>query len=149
MRLLALLSLIFLLPAHPAMADRVHTLRVFHTNAIKVDEDWRLPAGLTIQVYNLETKNNATDRLNRMVKDRLDPASGSLGEAHEQAFGELLNSPHWTSLYRELEAGGEAIETAIRFRIQKLPAIVLNDRAVIYGVTSLREAIRIYQANTG
>ncbi len=44
---------------------------------------------------------------------------------------------------------GEAIEYAIRFRIKKLPAIVFNDKSVVYGVTSLQEAIRIFNNKGG
>lgn len=147
----SLLCLLLVLGCQSAWASAISSIRVFHTNAVPVREDIDIPANTVVHVYNMDTTNNATAKLNEMVNARLGKNVGpsNFHEANRRAFSELQNSPDWHSLYEQMTLGGEAIEFAIRFRIQKLPAIVFNDRLVIYGVTSLQEAVSILRRRGG
>ena len=146
-----LLCVLLVLGCQSVLANPISNIRVFHSDDVPVREDLKLPPSMVVHVYNMDTKNNATAKLNEMVKAKLGSNVGpsNYRDANQQAFSEVLNGPHWRSLYNEMEAGGEAIEYAIRFRIKKLPAIVFNDKSVVYGVTSLQEAIRIFNNKGG
>ncbi len=94
----------------------------------------------------MDTKNNATAKLNKLMQQRhaLKNRTDDYMVSYSEAFDEVLNGPNWNGIYTDLELGSKAIEFAIRYQVIKTPAIVFNDSSVVYGVTSLKEAIQIY-----
>lgn len=130
----------------PSLSETIKNIRVFHNDTVVVEKDRVLANDVIVDVYNMDVKDNATKKLNLLVKSRVGnkATAENASKLYRSAFSEVLNGPQWQSLYNDMEVGGLAIESAIRFRIEKIPAIVINDHAVIYGVTSLGEAIRIF-----
>jgi integrating conjugative element protein (TIGR03757 family) len=150
MRWSVLSSFLLILAFSPnhATANAITDIYIFHTNTTPVTtggEVRQLPFNLT--VHNMDATNNAVARLNTMVRSKL-PAgldAHNFRDANLDAFSEVQNGPQWATIYSELKAGGMATGNAMKFRIQKLPAIVINEKWVIYGVTSLDQAIRIFK----
>ena len=142
-------SMALLLVSSVSHAGTINSISIFHTNTVTVVQDISLDANQHIEVFNMDTKNNATARLNKLIKQRLSPhkISDNYVAAYSKAFYEVLNGDNWDVIYNGLEQGGKAIEFAIRYKVKKTPAIVFNDNSVIYGVTSLKEAIQIYHQN--
>lgn len=142
-----IISIALLLVSSVSHAGIINSITVFHTNTVTVIQDIPLKANQHIEVFNMDTKNNATLRLNKLIRQRLPSqnATNDYAIAYSKAFDEVLNSENWASVYDGLEKGSKAIEFAIRYKVKKTPAIVFNHSSIIYGVTSLKEAIQIYK----
>jgi len=144
MRLILLIA--SLLVSSFVHATAIENIKVFHTNDIQVIQDISLNGSQQLEVFNMDTKNNATAKLNRLMQQRharMKKTDDYL-VSYSEAFDEVLNGSNWAGIYTDLELGSKAIEFAMRYQVKKTPAIVFNDSSVVYGVTSLKEAIRIY-----
>lgn len=132
-------------------AAEVFSIRIFQNDAIRVQQDIRLPSGVIVHVHNMDAKEHSEKKLTEMVKSKV--GSGvkkeALKDAYMQAFSEVQNGPQWQSIYQDIVASAEPEEKAVRFGIKKLPAIMFNDKSIVYGVTSLNEAVRIYENKGG
>lgn len=141
---------ILLLVSQSVMAERIANVRVFINDAIVVEND--LPPGsyIPVVVYNMDTMERSEKKLTALVKSRVpaDVKQKDIAIAYQQAFSEILNGPQWSEIYSEIERSSAPVEYAMRLKIKKLPAIVINDKAIIYGVSSLKEAVQIFR-NTG
>lgn len=137
-----------LLVSSMTQAEVIDSIKIFHTNTDPVIQDVSFNSTPYIDVFNMDTKDNATAKLNKLVKQKI--TSTVTADNHvlvyKKAFDEMLNSADWNEIYKGLELGSKAIEYAIRYKVKKTPAIVFNDSTVIYGVTSLGEAVSIYNA---
>lgn len=140
-----LLMILFVGPGNVRAEASIQSIRIFEIEDQFVLKDARLPQNLPIRVYRMDAKAQATARINLAVKERVSRLDrlnyGNYEAANRRAFSDLLNSSEWSAINQELEAGSLAIEAALRFQIQKLPAIVFNDRHVVYGQRSLEAAM--------
>ena len=129
-----------------ANATAIENIKVFYTNDVPVTQDLPLNGNQQLEAFNMDTKNNATAKLNKLMQQRhaLKNRTDDYMVSYSEAFDEVLNGPNWNGIYTDLELGSKAIEFAIRYQVIKTPAIVFNDSSVVYGVTSLKEAIQIY-----
>jgi len=127
-------------------ASAIENIKVFHTNDVPVFQDLPLNGNQQLEVFNMDTKNNATAKLNKLMQQRhaLKKKTDDYMVSYSEAFDEVLNGPNWVGIYTGLELGSKAIEYAIRYQVIKTPAILFNDSSAIYGVTSLKEAVQIY-----
>ena len=141
-----LFSIAALVSATATAYEDIHSIRIFQTNNQFVLPDARLPTSVTVRVYEVDTHKRASAEITRQVRARLsdDIKPGNHETANRKAFSDLLNSPDWMPIYQQIEAGGQAIDAAVRFQIEKVPAIVFNDRQVVYGQRSLQAAIEVY-----
>jgi integrating conjugative element protein (TIGR03757 family) len=108
--------------------------------------DVNLHSTTSVVVYDMDIKGRAEASVNSQVQTRLPRGlnAGNYEAANREAFNALLNSAQWREINEQLEAGNRAIDAAVRFGIEKLPAIVFNDQQVIYGQRSLKAAINTY-----
>lgn len=149
MRLVALLTTL-LLVSPSVMAERIANVRVFVNDSIIVEND--LPPGSYIPVvlYNMDMMERSEKKLTALVKSKV-PAGvkqKDIPVAYQEAFSEILNGPLWPEIYSEIERSSAPVEYAMRLKIKKLPAIVINHKSIIYGVSSVKEAVQIFR-NTG
>lgn len=142
---------VFSLVSQVAYAESIRSIRVFQNDANIVANDAPVPRGATLLVFNMDDKERAEAKLTAIIRERVKRYDKRMkvSDAYQKAFSELQNSPEWQSVYQELVDSGAAEEKAVRFSITKVPAVVFNDRDVVYGVRSLAEAIRIYQRKGG
>lgn len=135
-----------LVSASTLAADSVQTIRIFETNDLFVLQDERLSDRVQIEVYDMDAKNRATKQINlrmrALVPAKIEP--NKVEKTYRDAFSQVLNSAHWPAINQEMQTGSRAIEAAMRFGIDKLPAIVFNDRQVVYGERSLKAALAVY-----
>lgn len=143
MKIRAGLLIPLLLVSQNLLAGTVH---IFTNDAHPIVLDVSLPGDVIFPIKNLDEMNRAEANLNKSVKRLVEQErSGSISERYERAFKRLLNSPEWTTHNAAFGAGSKPLIEAIQMRVQKLPAIVFDEKYVVYGVTSLREAVVLYQ----
>lgn len=122
-------------------------IRIFVNDANPVKMDINLPSHIQVHRYDLDSRDKLKVAFNEKLRQRVGKVHPSeVKAAYSKAASELMNSPEWRVFYEELEESAMTIVNVARFKIQKVPAIVINDESVLYGVTSLREAIEIYGA---
>ncbi|QFT57051.1 DUF1525 domain-containing protein [Microbulbifer sp. THAF38] len=146
MNLLKLLVPIVALACASASAEDIYSIRIFQNDAIQVQQDIRLPLRTPVITHNLDAKEHSERKLKTLVKSKVDevPKRGSVKEAYLSAFSDIQNGPQWNAIYQEIVASTEPEERAVRYGIKKIPAIVINDKYILYGIHSLEEAIRVY-----
>lgn len=126
-----LLALTFLLAAGSAQADpRVeaftdHAHPLIHTGAFA-----------QVTVYRIDGLQRAQDQLSEGLPGDADAAA-------RVASSRLAAHP---ALKDRMMAAGQGLALAhLQYRLDRYPAIVLNGTAVIYGVTDLAVARRLYE----
>ena len=53
-----------------AHATAIENIKVFHTNDVPVIQDLPLNGNQRFEVFNMDTKNNATGKLNKLMQQR-------------------------------------------------------------------------------
>tara|TARA_R110001592_G_scaffold316364_1_gene592808 strand:+ start:44770 stop:45210 length:441 start_codon:yes stop_codon:yes gene_type:complete len=139
----ALFSIILILVSHYSFGT---TVTIFTNDAHPVQIDIELASDVVFPIDNLDSMAHAKLALNEAVTKRvqLEPDAPA-PERYKKAFMSLLNSNEWASHETALETGSNILLKAVKMRVQKVPAIVFDGKYVIYGVTSLKEAVDIYQ----
>ncbi|MCG8612243.1 MAG: DUF1525 domain-containing protein [Pseudomonadales bacterium] len=134
-----------------ASAREVYSIRVFQNDAVQVQNDARLSPGVLILVHNMDAKEHSEKKLTKLVKSRVTASTKKASpiDAYMTAFNDIQNGPQWSSIYQEIVASTEPEEKAVRYGIKKLPAVLFNDKSIVYGVYSLKEAIQIYENKRG
>lgn len=148
---LSIVGLVLFATSMANASESIRDLRIFQNDATVVNLDTHVDSDTAIIVHNMDDRIRAKSKLNDAVKSRVRKVSGneSLEDVYRQAFSDLLNGSEWNGLVTEMQNSLVPVSTALRYQIQKLPAIVINDKEVVYGVTSLRKAIQIYERNGG
>lgn len=137
------------LASYSAYSENINSITVFVNDNNSVVNDLDPKNNIRLVVYDLDLKDRATNKINTIVRARVGNRATKINvqELYQDEFSNLLNSSDWKPIYDMLGEGGKAIENTVRFGIKKLPAAVINDRVVIYGVKSLSEVMEIF--NTG
>jgi len=127
-------------------ADEIKSIRIFYSDSIKVINDEMVPEGVLVYLHNMDSMEHSEKKMTGILKNKVDSkkSKSSLKDAYSQAFSEVLNSPSWDAHYQDIVASTEAQEKAVRFGIEKIPAILFNDKSIVYGVSSLKEAIHTF-----
>jgi len=136
-----------LLVCATTQAAAVETVRIFHNDANPVKIDTMLHEEAELIIHNLDAKKKVTSALNRkvlaLVKGRVNMRNAM--DVHQQAFSKFQNSDAWAVMYSAFDKAGDNVVMAIQYQIRKIPAIIFDDNSVVYGVTSLAEAVQIYK----
>lgn len=135
-----------LFSASSLAADSIQSIRIFETNDQFVLQDKVFSGQVQVEVYDMDAKNRATEQLNQRMR-ALVPKNikqSQVEKAYRSAFSQVLSSSDWPAINQQMQTGAKAIEAAMRFGIEKLPAIVFNERQVVYGERSLKAAITVY-----
>lgn len=94
--------------------------------------------GIRVDLLNLDAVNALEARWSSGL-----PATQT---AARQAFEQRLDAIGKAAFTEELLEAYRAITAAIRYKINRYPAIVFDDHYVVYGITDLWDAVRIYSA---
>ena len=134
--------------SHISVAS-IPEIEIFKTDTTSFVNDLDENIGITLTVFNLDDLTRAEQRLTLAVRKKLpnNVKASNVTAAYRNAFSEILNSTDWAIVNSDLRASTEPLEMAMRLTIKKVPAIVLNDKYIIYGVSSLKDAIEIYDRN--
>jgi len=146
MRTLKAICIVLFLISTGVQADSNERITIFHTDVHPVIDNVDLPSHIELNVYNLDDKRKADALLTASVKRLVDGnvPSSEVESAYRNAFDIFLNSEDWEPLYLKIKKGAMSVHWAERLKVTKVPAIIFNNKYVVYGVTSLQEAIDIY-----
>jgi len=113
-------------------AETVVDVRVFTTSFIQVaDRGHRADAS-----YFLDDVERALARLAKGLPTELSAA--------EAATQRRLNTAEGRSTLQQLQVAFDGLVRAWSHDIEKLPAILINDQYVIYGIRDVDEALRLF-----
>lgn len=141
------LIFLFFLSSLTVQAEPIEDIKVFYNDDIAVDLTTRSNEFI-IHTYNLDDQKRSQIKLTKIISDQVAPFDRSEAEleaAYREAFSKLQNSDRWPALYKQITASTTPEIMAIKYGIQKIPAIVINSEKVFYGVTSLEDAIEIHK----
>lgn len=124
-----LLLLAFALAAGTACAEE--RIEVFRLSSQQV----RGAAGAVI--YDVD----AVERIAADLSADLPPREEEAAAIARARFAALTEAD-----LRAIEASARALELVSRYRLTKVPAIVFDGRAIVYGVPDVEAALRIYRA---
>lgn len=146
-----ILTLFICLVSNIVSADKVASITIFQEKSSPVVTDLGyINKHIPIAVYSVDAMDLMEKEIDHKIKERLSSFKGDTPmELYTNAFFDLLNSSEWPEIANGLEIGAEAVELSIRYKIKKLPAIVFNDREMIYGVRSLKQAMMIFNQSQG
>jgi len=147
------LILVGILVSHVVLAEKIHTVKIWHDSKLApVMKDYRFSQDIELDVFDLGIKKEADQKINEALQAR----GLSYTENPEQNMTiatEALHTFLETDVYKEIEKEfkylGVALQFAMEYRIEKVPAIVFNDRYTVLGISSLAEAVSIYEAKVG
>ena len=119
----------------------ITTVEVFCNSAMLIEPVANAP--FKQDIYRLD----ALEQLRQSLSQRMPQDLQGGGE--EAAYRWLMQNQ--ARIKRELApaaaAAANALNLANYYRIDRLPAIVINRRSVVYGITSVSQAIAYYQAH--
>lgn len=92
----------------------------------------------TVQVHNLD----AVGRIERQLSDGLPPDEKLARKIVEQR----LTRDGFSKLENNLRDAYQGLLVSLRYSLNRYPAIILDDRAVIYGVSDIDLAVQRYRA---
>jgi integrating conjugative element protein (TIGR03757 family) len=116
------------------------TVEVFVNSAMAVT----VPAaslGLQVSVHRMDQLDMATQAIDQQIP------RGS--EAEARRWVEANQARIKRQVQPAAIATANAISLATHYRIDRLPAVVINKKTVVYGVTDVNVALQHYQASRG
>lgn len=135
-------------------AKNIEKVVVFTDNTTDFTMSVALFDSNVVTEYNLDMFQDADDTLNRLVqakaKSMTTPShyarmrQEGLMDLYQKAFFEVQKSSEFEQTVTQLRHGATAMMMMVQYDIQALPAIVINDDAVLYGVTNVDQAIAQY-----
>lgn len=120
------------LGTHITHADTVLDVRVFTTSFMAVDDQ----SNRANAIYYLDDVERALASLAKGL-----PTELSVAEAVTQR---RLNTAEGRSTLQQLQTAFDGLVRAWSHDIEKLPAILINDQYVIYGIRDVDEALRLF-----
>lgn len=107
---------------------------------------------IKFESYNVQSSRDLEFKLNQIVdsavKKRRDykTRNFNLQKAYQEEFMRLINNEKvWRPLYDQLGIASITQGKALQLQIQKIPAFVFDGKKIVYGITSLKEAVKIYK----
>jgi integrating conjugative element protein (TIGR03757 family) len=121
------------------------SVKVFITDKTPFQMDADENSEISLKIFNLDELTRAENRLTQLLKSKIpeDVKPQQVQRAYQSAFSDLLNSPEWNKVNQELMRSTEPQEMAMRLRIKKVPAVVFNEKYIVYGISSLKQAMDI------
>ena len=130
-----------------AQAEPLKSLHVWiASGTAEVHADTRIPDGVTLEVFDVAGVDHGEQIINDYVMSRIDHrlSGEDLIRAYKALASEFLTTPGFDAMKNNIELGAHAIQGAIYFQIERLPAVVINEKYTLYNVVSLAEAIAIF-----
>lgn len=84
---------------------------------------------------------DSIQRLTAALSVGLPPSAQQAAAIAKERFAALSNADR-----QDIEAGARALDLSARYRLTKVPAIVFDQRAVVYGVPDVDAARTMYRA---
>ena len=114
------------------MAETVSDIRVFTTSYLNVRDSGAIES----VTYHLDDVDLALAEFGTSLPNNFAQA--------EVEARKRLNSPRGTAAMKRLQGAFEGLVMAWSHGVDRLPAILINDRYLIYGVRDVDEALRLF-----
>lgn len=108
--------------------------------AIQPLEPGDLSASTTIEVYEVD----GTERFESILSEQLPPDPEAAKRLAQERLGQLDGSQ-----IEDARRAALGLVKAAEHGIERYPAIVFDGQAVVYGVTDIGEALRLYRERRG
>jgi integrating conjugative element protein (TIGR03757 family) len=115
----------------------ISTVEVFCNSAMLIKPIENPPFRQSI--YRMDALQQELNNINQHIAHSSMDAARQWASDNQQQIKRLVTAPALASL--------NAINLARYYKIDRLPAIVINRRSVVYGVTDVADAISRYQAH--
>lgn len=122
------------LASESAWSESIEDVVVFTTSAFPIQD----PNQRASQVYALDATVGSLAALGE-----------GLPKDPQRAQAEVmrrLNDEHWRDRFAAVQHALEGVSEAWMHNIQRLPAVLVNDRYLIYGVTDVDRALALVEA---
>ena len=116
----------------------VTTVEVFANSATHV----QAPQGTSylVRIYRLDAMQNVADQLSRHLPNNESEARAYMLQQEAQIRRRYKD---------QITNAANGMSLAIHYRLDRLPAVVIDRKAVIYGVPDVERALAIYQQSAG
>jgi len=116
----------------------ITTVEVFANSATHVQAPQGMP--YLVRIYRLDAMQNVADQLSRNLPNN---------ETEAQAYM-LKQEAQIRRRYKDqITNAANGMSLAIHYRLDRLPAVVINQRAVVYGEPDIGRAVAMYQQSKG
>ena len=139
-KFITLLVGLALLGQHAGAQQAVTTVEVFANSAMHVSPSTSeaLPLPYQLNIYRVDGMQNLEAQINQVLPQDEEQAKAWVAANQAKLQKQLRPAAQNTA------AG---ITLAMRYRLQRIPAIVINRQTVVYGITDVNEAIALAQAH--
>lgn len=123
-------------PAQAAPAAGVVTVEVFVNSAMHVtpEPSERTALPYTLSVYRLDALRNMEAQINQNLPQT---------EAEAMRWVAANEARLRRKFQPQIQAAAEGVTLAASYRLQRIPAVVINRKVVVYGVTDANQAIEL------
>ncbi len=129
------MMVVFTLNTCSAIAQETVLVEVFYRSSMHSEPQSRVP-GADITPWNLDKP--------KLIKRQKPSITGTERDVREKVSDWLASTKGKAHLAAARESY-RGFGQAMRYRIKKVPAIVLDGRQVVYGTTNVRKALMIYR----
>lgn len=126
--------------ALPAAAQGIATVEVFANSAMPITPASGDGLPFKLDVYRLDAMQNVEHLINQSLPQT---------EAEAMAWVKANEARLRRQLQPMVVSSAHGITLAAGYRLQRLPAIVINRQTVVYGVTDVQQAIALAQRERG
>ncbi len=112
------------------------SITVFSNDKYFINKNVKFPMSTTYKVINIDKLGHIDKRISKYLPPNEAEA--------KKAFSILLNSKQWPAIASEIKSAAFDIAKAAQYSLKKVPAIIFNEKEVIYGVTDIHEALILY-----
>lgn len=130
---LACVLMFFCLFAH---AEKVETVTVFTTSFLVIEASTE---SVVVTQYFLDEPDVVMHELNRHLYGETDLDAAMLTATN------LINTSGGQALIQRLESSFDGVVQAWSYKIEYLPAILINEQYLVYGVYSVDSALSLYR----
>ncbi len=124
----------------PAAAQGITTVEVFANSAMSITPASGEGLPFKLDVYRLDAMQNVEHLINQSLPQT---------EAEAMAWVKANEARLRRQLQPMVVSSANGITLAAGYRLQRLPAIVINRQTVVYGVTDVQQAIALAQRERG
>ena len=140
--------------SYTVQAKNIEKVVVFTDNTTDITMSVAMFDSNVVIEYNLDQFQDADDTLNRLVQRQAKTITtpnhyarmrqNALMALYQEAFQQVQKQPEFGPTISQLRRGATAMMMMVQYGIQALPAIVINDEAVLYGYQNVDKAILQY-----
>jgi len=129
-----------LLPLFVGASSLPHKIEVFYDSDIKGVKEVAIK-GVDVKYFMLDKGDKLTSSLDDILPTNLNSAA--------RFMSDYSNSPEGKAKIRAIVDGYQGVGRAYGIGVKKLPAIVFDEKYVVYGTTNIKDALKLWKELKG